>query len=133
MQPPNDKIAISQDTYDKLIASKHMAQLDALGIGTVKFRVQVEGLVQSGVRRDDAFKQILDMYVTVDSLLGQIEGIETDAQFIADWTAWAAERERAKPFEVMTINNGTLGTWTFYGYNDYREDGLRFKDDPDAR
>lgn len=58
------------------------------------------------------------------------DGIETDAQFIADWQAWVAEREREKPFEVMIIDN-LLGSWGFYGYNDYREDGLRFKDDPD--
>jgi len=93
MTQQRNKIAINQEQYDRLDGRK---DLIAIGIDEGEFneewfkqRQKDDSLVTSWIKA-------LSEFVVIDPLAGRSDDIETDAQFIADWTAWAAARERWK-------------------------------------
>ncbi len=102
MQLPN-KITVSQEVYDELLASKSWDRLDELGINSSKVWASWNAdMILNNTDRDTAFLKALSDHVDIDLINGRTDGFETDAQFIADWTAWAEEQRERRAY--LTAN-----------------------------
>lgn len=140
MQPANDeRIAVSQETYDTIIIKQHLPLLNTLGVDTREFRGSVNVMIRLGADRDTAFKQVLDEYVVVEPQPNDNhDGIETDAQFIADWQAWVDEQDKSRRDDFATFHRKPGLGWyealvAYYGHGGAVRIMMQSKDEPDDR